>query len=47
MILSKDIAKLVNGNLIGNPNILIEGACNIKKGKKNHIAFLGNPKYKD
>jgi len=41
----EDIAKLVEGELIGDKNIPITGISGIKEAKKGDITFLANPKY--
>jgi len=40
-----EIAKLVNGELIGDPGIVITGISGIKEAKKGDITFLANSKY--
>ena len=45
MISIKDIASLINGELNGDPDFIIKGACNLQNGKKHHIAFLDSPKF--
>ncbi len=44
-ITTKDICELVNGELIGDPNLIIEGPSKIEDGKAGTISFLANPKY--
>lgn len=39
------IAELINGELVGNPNIRITGISGIKESKKGDITFLSNSKY--
>jgi len=41
----KEIAKLVDGELIGDPNVVITGISGIKEAKKGDITFLANSKY--
>jgi len=41
----EDIAKLVEGELVGDKNIPITGISGIKEAKKGEITFLANPKY--
>jgi len=41
----KEIAKLIDGEVIGNPDILIFGISGIKEAKEGDITFLANPKY--
>lgn len=40
-----DIAGLVDGELVGNPDIVITGISGIKEAKEGDITFLANPKY--
>src|SRR5208283_3447007 len=40
-----DIAKLVNGEVIGDGNLAVSGFSGIKEAKKNDLTFLSNPKY--
>jgi len=42
----KDIATVVDGKLIGDSNIIIEGVSEIQNGEKGTISFLGNQFYK-
>ena len=42
----KEIAAVVNGKLIGDSNIVIEGVSEIQNGRKGTISFLGNQSYK-
>ncbi|MCD6228909.1 MAG: UDP-3-O-(3-hydroxymyristoyl)glucosamine N-acyltransferase [Candidatus Omnitrophica bacterium] len=41
----REIAKIVGGELIGEPNIVITGISGIKEAKEGDITFLANPKY--
>jgi len=40
-----EIAKLVGGELSGDPKIVISGISGIKEAKEGEITFLANPKY--
>ena len=40
-----EIAELVNGELVGDPAVVINGISGIKEAKKGDITFLANPKY--
>ncbi|MFW6134280.1 MAG: UDP-3-O-(3-hydroxymyristoyl)glucosamine N-acyltransferase [Elusimicrobiota bacterium] len=40
------ITKLIDGELIGNPDIKINGANTLECAEKGDITFLANPKYK-
>lgn len=44
-ITTKDICDIVQGELIGDPNLIIEGPSKIEEGKEGTISFLANPKY--
>ena len=41
----KELAKLVQGTIIGDPNLLINGTSTIEDGKPNTITFIGYKKY--
>jgi len=41
-----DLAKLVNGKVIGDKTMIISGVSEIQNGKESTITFLGNSKYK-
>ena len=41
-----DLAKLVNGEVVGNQNMIISGVSEIQNGIESTITFLGNTKYK-
>ena len=41
-----EIAKIVNGEVIGDSDLLIEGVSEIQNGIVGTISFIGNPKYK-
>ena len=45
MLQIKEIAEKTNGRVEGDNNINIIGVCDLKVGKKNHIAFLSDLKY--
>ena len=40
-----EIAKFIDGELIGDGNLMITGLCGIKEAKKGDITFVANPKY--
>ena len=42
---ASDIAKLVNGRLIGNPDLDIAGAAGLEDAKASDVSFVFNPKY--
>lgn len=41
----KEIATLINGDIVGNPEIIIKGISGIKEAKEGELTFLANPKY--
>jgi UDP-3-O-[3-hydroxymyristoyl] glucosamine N-acyltransferase len=41
----KEIAKLVDGEVVGDPDLLIDGIAGIEDAKEGDITFLANPKY--
>jgi UDP-3-O-[3-hydroxymyristoyl] glucosamine N-acyltransferase len=41
----KEISRLVNGELVGNPDTVITGISGIKEAQEGDITFLANPKY--
>ncbi len=41
----KEIAKLIDGKVVGDGDILITGASGIKEASEGDITFLANPKY--
>ncbi len=41
----KEIAKLLNGKIVGDADIVITGVAGIKEAREGDITFLANPKY--
>src|SRR5437773_2448237 len=41
----KQIAKLIGGEVVGNPNTPITGICGIKEAKLGDLTFVANSKY--
>lgn len=41
----KEIAKLVDGEIIGDESIVITGVCGIKEAKEGDLTFIANSKY--
>lgn len=39
------ISQLLNGELVGDPNVLVSKPAKIEEGEVGAISFLGNPKY--
>ncbi len=44
-ISAKDLAKLLNGTIEGDPNVLVNAPSKIEEGKKGTISFYANAKY--
>jgi UDP-3-O-[3-hydroxymyristoyl] glucosamine N-acyltransferase len=40
-----ELAALVGGKILGDPQLLIKGVAGIKEAKKDEITFLSNPRY--
>jgi UDP-3-O-[3-hydroxymyristoyl] glucosamine N-acyltransferase len=41
----KEIAELIEGEVIGNENVVITGVSGIKEAREGDITFIANPKY--
>ncbi len=41
----EEVARIVNGKVIGDKDIVLTGICGIKEAKKGDITFLANEKY--
>lgn len=41
----REIAKLIDGEVIGNADTVINGVCGIKEAKEGDITFVANPRY--
>lgn len=41
----KEIAKLIDGEVVGDGDIIITGVCGIKEASQGDITFAANPKY--
>jgi UDP-3-O-[3-hydroxymyristoyl] glucosamine N-acyltransferase len=41
----KQLAGIVGGEILGDPDIVIEGVAGIREAEKGQITFLANPKY--
>ncbi|MDP6570988.1 MAG: UDP-3-O-(3-hydroxymyristoyl)glucosamine N-acyltransferase [Candidatus Marinimicrobia bacterium] len=39
------IAETIGGEIIGNPQLEIQGVCDVKSGKARHITFIGSREY--
>lgn len=42
---TSEIAEMLNGEVIGNPNICINQLSKIEEGREHSLSFLSNPKY--
>ena len=42
---AKQIAELINGEVVGNPDVTVNNVSKIEDGKPGTITFLANPKY--
>jgi len=40
-----EIAKIVDGEIVGDPSVVITGICGIKEAKPGDLTFVANPKY--
>lgn len=40
-----ELAKVVGGTVVGNPQLVIKGVAGIKEAKPGEITFIANPKY--
>ncbi|HDZ77552.1 MAG TPA: UDP-3-O-(3-hydroxymyristoyl)glucosamine N-acyltransferase [Candidatus Omnitrophica bacterium] len=41
----REVAKLIDGEIVGEPNTLITGVCGIKEAKDGDLTFVANSKY--
>lgn len=44
---AQQIAGLINGQIVGNPNVTVNGLSKIEDGQVGTLSFLANPKYED
>ena len=42
---AKQIAEIINGEIVGNPEVEVNSLAKIEEGKKGNICFLSNEKY--
>lgn len=42
-----ELAKIVGGRIIGDPNIIINGVSGLREAKEHEISFLANPRYRN
>lgn len=41
----REIASIIDGKIIGDPEVVIRGVCGIKEAQKGDLTFVANPKY--
>ncbi|MFH0791089.1 MAG: UDP-3-O-(3-hydroxymyristoyl)glucosamine N-acyltransferase [Candidatus Omnitrophota bacterium] len=41
----REIAKLIDGEIVGGDDIIVTGVCGIKEAREGDITFISNPKY--
>jgi len=41
----KEIARLVDGEIVGNEDTVVTGVCGIKEAKEGDLTFVANPRY--
>ncbi len=44
---AQQIADILDGEIIGNPEVTVNGLSKIEQGKKGTLSFLANPKYEE
>jgi UDP-3-O-[3-hydroxymyristoyl] glucosamine N-acyltransferase len=44
---AEQIAGIVNGKIVGDPNIEVTGLAKIEEGQQGDLSFLSNPKYEE
>lgn len=44
---AQQIASILEGEIVGNPEATVNGLSKIEEGKKGTLSFLANPKYED
>lgn len=40
-----EIAEIVNGDVVGNKNVVVTNVCGIKEAREGDLTFIANPKY--
>ena len=45
MFTISQIAKAVNGKINGNPELAIQGVCDLKNSPANHLSYIVSDKY--
>jgi len=41
----KEIAEIVDGEVVGDENVVVTGICGIKEAKEGDLTFIANPRY--
>ena len=44
---AEQIAGILNGDIQGNPNVVVNDLSKIEEGKTGTLSFLSNPKYEE
>jgi UDP-3-O-[3-hydroxymyristoyl] glucosamine N-acyltransferase len=44
---AQQIAGIINGEIVGNPEVLVTGLAKIEEGVSGALSFLANPKYEE
>lgn len=44
---AQQIAEIINGEIVGDPQVKVRGLSKIEEGKKGTLSFLANPKYEE
>jgi UDP-3-O-[3-hydroxymyristoyl] glucosamine N-acyltransferase len=44
---AEEIARYLQGEIVGNPDVTVSNVCRIEEGKAGNLAFLANPKYEN
>jgi len=42
---AQQISALLNGKIVGNPNVVVHDVAKIEEAKEGHLSFIDNPKY--
>jgi UDP-3-O-[3-hydroxymyristoyl] glucosamine N-acyltransferase len=45
IVTAKELSELLNGEIVGDPAVVVHSPSKIEEGKKGTISFLANPKY--
>ena len=39
------IAEIINGKIAGNPDLAIQGVCDLKNSRADHLSYIVSDKY--